>query len=108
VGYANSDAASAASIDASVARTVQGFAAGEALNDAAVRIERGDREGAIALLAEREDILTQAASSLREPLFLRDAKRLARLRSFAGSSDGVGDSLVLSMLLETAGKTHLR
>jgi Mg-chelatase subunit ChlD len=108
VGYADSDAASAASIDASVARTVQGFAAGEALNDAAARIARGDREGAIALLAEREDILTQAASTLSEPLFLRDAKRLARLRSFAGSTDGVGESLVLSMLLETAGKSHLR
>jgi hypothetical protein len=108
VGYADSDAASARSIDASVARTVQGFAAGEALNDAAARIARGDRQGAIALLAEREDILTQAASTLGEPLFLRDAKRLARLRSFAGSSDGVGESLVLSMLLETAGKSHLR
>jgi Mg-chelatase subunit ChlD len=108
VGYADSDAASAASVDASVARTVQGFAAGEALSDAAARIARGDREGAIALLAEREDILTQAASALKEPLFMRDVKRLARLRSFAGSPDGVGDPLVLSMLLETAGRSHLR
>lgn len=108
VDYADSDAASAASADASVARTVQGFAAGEALNDAASRIARGDREGAMALLSEREDILAQAATVLNEPLFLRDAKRLSRLRSFAGSSSGVGDPLVLSMLLETAGKSHLR
>ena len=55
-----------------------------------------------------EDILTQAASSLHEPLFLRDASRLARLRQHAGSSAGVGDPLVLSMLLETAGRTHMR
>jgi Mg-chelatase subunit ChlD len=108
VGYADSDAASAASMDPSVARTVQGFAAGEALSDAAARIARGDREAAIALLLEREDILTQAATALDEPLFLRDVRRLSRLRSFAGSPDGVGDPLVLSMLLETAGRSHLR
>lgn len=106
--YAASDGASAGSVDASVARTVQGFAAGETLTEAAQRIARGDRSGAAAILAEREDILTLAASTLHEPLFLRDASRLARLRSHAGSPSGVGDPLVLSMLLETAGRTHLR
>ena len=94
--------------DASVSRTIQGFAAGEALTEASVRIARGDRESAVALLAEREDILAQAASTLVEPLFLRDARRLSRLRSFAGARDGVGDPLVLSMLLETAGRAHMR
>ncbi|MFS8068904.1 MAG: vWA domain-containing protein [Byssovorax sp.] len=108
IAYADSDAASAATIDPSVARTVQGFAAGEALSQAASRIARNDRRGAMALLTEREAILRQAADTLKEPLFLKDADRLARLRQHAGSDSGVGDSLVLAMLLETAGRSHLR
>jgi Ca-activated chloride channel family protein len=106
--YADSDAASGATVDPSVARTAQGFAAGETLSDAAARIARGDRQGAIALLAEREQILRQASSTLGEPLFLKDADRLARLRTHAGVETGVGDPLVLALLLETAGRTHLR
>ena len=106
--YADSDAASGATIDASMARTIQGFAAGEALTDAASRIAGGDRQGAIALLAEREAILRTAADTLQEPLFLRDAARRARLRGEAGGNSGLGEPLVLSMLLETAGRAHLR
>ncbi len=108
IAFANGDAASAATIDASVARTVQGFAAGEALTAASWRIESGDRDGATALLLEREAILRAAAETLHEPLFLRDADRLARLRSSAGSRTGSGDPLVLAMLLETAASAHLR
>jgi len=109
ISYADSDAASAASADPQVARTVQGFAAGEALSEAAGRIARGDRAGASALLSEREAILRQAAETLKEPLFLKDADRLARLRSHAsGPETGVGDPLVLAMLLETCGRTHMR
>ncbi len=106
--YADSDAASGASIDASVARTVQGFAAGEALSDAAARIARNDRQGAAAELAEREQILRQAAQTLNEPLFLKDADRLARLRTHVGIETGLGDPLVLALMLETAGRSHLR
>ena len=105
--YADSDAASGASIDASVARTIQGFLAGETLNAAAALVARGDRAGAVAALSEREQILRQAADTLKEPLFLKDADRLARLRSHAGSDKGLGDPLVLALLLETAGRTHL-
>lgn len=105
--YAASDAASAATADASMARTIQGFAAGETLADAAARIGSGDRSGAIALLAEREGILRRAGETLGEPLFARDADRLARLRGHAGSPSGLGDPLVLAMLLETAGRVHL-
>jgi Ca-activated chloride channel homolog len=107
VEYGDSDAASGASIDPSVARTVQGFAAGEALSSAAVRISAGDRAGAIAELAERERLLRQAADTLQEPLFLKDADRLSRLRQDAGSSTGLGDPLVLALMLETAGRSHL-
>jgi Ca-activated chloride channel homolog len=108
VTYADSDGASGATIDASVARTVQGFAAGEALAEASARIARNDRQGAIALLTERETILRQAAETLKEPLFLKDADRLARLREHAGTETGAGDPLVLAMLLETASRSHMR
>jgi Mg-chelatase subunit ChlD len=108
IAYANGDAASAATIDASVARTVQGFAAGEALTAASWKIANGDRSGATALLTERESILRAAAETLHEPLFLRDADRLARLRGSAETRTGSGDPLVLAMLMETAGRTHLR
>jgi Ca-activated chloride channel family protein len=108
VEYAQSDADSAKSADPSVTRTVQGFAAGEALADAAARIARGDTGSAATLLTEREAILRQAADTLGEPLFLKDADRLARLRSHIGSGTGMGDPLVLSMLLETAALAHMR
>jgi Ca-activated chloride channel family protein len=107
VAYANSDAESAGSADPSVARTVQGFAAGEALAEAARQIAIGDRGRAVALLSEREGILRTAAGTLNEPLFLKDADRLARLRGHAGSTSGLGDPLVLALLLETAAGTHL-
>ncbi|WP_437752794.1 vWA domain-containing protein [Sorangium sp. So ce1389] len=107
VRYADSDAASAASVDASVSRTLQGFAAGESLAEAAARVALGDRGGAAALLAEREGILHEAAARLNEPLFLEDAARLARLRAHMGAEQGLGDPLVLAMLLETAGRSHL-
>ncbi|WP_437314120.1 vWA domain-containing protein [Sorangium sp. So ce385] len=107
VRYADSDAASAASVDASMTRTLQGFAAGESLAEAAARVGRGDPSGAAALLAEREGILREAAARLDEPLFLEDAARLARLRAHMGAEHGLGDPLVLAMLLETAGRSHL-
>lgn len=107
VPFGQSDADSGASVDPSVARTVQGFLSGETLADAAQRIARGDRAGAVAALSERESLLRVAAEKLGEPLFLRDAERLARLRSFAGTSTGLGDPLVLSMLLETASRSHM-
>ncbi|WP_437689555.1 vWA domain-containing protein [Sorangium sp. So ce176] len=107
VAYAAGDADSAASVDPSVARTIQGFAAGETLSEASRHIALGDRGRAAALLAEREGILRAAADALKEPLFLKDADRLARLRSHTGASDGLGDPLVLAMLLETASRAHL-
>jgi Ca-activated chloride channel homolog len=106
--YADSDADSAKSADPSVARTVQGFAAGESLMQAAARIAAGERESAVALLTEREQILRRAADTLHEPGFLRDADRLARLAGHATESTGLGDPLVLAMLFETAGRSRLR
>ncbi|AUX49155.1 hypothetical protein SOCE26_107000 [Sorangium cellulosum] len=107
VAYATGDADSAATVDPSVARTIQGFAAGETLAESARQIALGDRTRAAALLSEREGILRAAAESLKEPLFLKDADRLARLRSHTGAASGMGDPLVLAMLLETASRAHL-
>ncbi len=107
VTYADSDAASAASIDPSMARTVQGFGAGEALAKAAQLFARGDRNGAVHVLAEREGLLHYAATTLGEPLFVRDAQRLSRLRELAGGGS-MNDPLVLAMLTETASNVHLR
>ena len=108
VGYANSDAASAATTSPSVARTVQGFLAGEALMTAAARVGRGDMSGASALLEEREAILRNVAAQLAEPGFSRDADRLSRLRSHTAGKSTVSEPLALAMLLETAGRSHLR
>ena len=94
-------------MDPSVARTVQGFAAGEALTAAATRMA-ADRAGAIALLAEREAILRQAADTLDEPLFLKDADRLARLRGHASGPGGLTQPVLLSMVLETAGRARMQ
>jgi Ca-activated chloride channel homolog len=104
--YAGSDAESAGTINGSVARSVQGFAAGETLAEASRLIANGSRESAVAVLSEREGILRQMAETMGEPLFLKDADRLARLRSHAGSTTGLGDPLVLAMLLETASNAH--
>lgn len=108
--FATSDADSAASINGSVARSVQGFAAGETLAQSARLISTGSRDSAVALLSEREGILRKMAETMNEPLFSKDADRLARLRSHAGvvAGTGVSDPLVLAMLLETASNAHRR
>ncbi len=109
VAYADSDSESAKTIDPSVARTVQGFAAGETLMLAANAIQRGDRARAVALIGEREGILDTAAVLMNEPLFISDAQRLERLRVHAAEPSGpMADPLVLAMAMETAGNVHMR
>lgn len=108
VVFADSDAASAATISPSVARSIQGFSAGKTLSEAATLVSQGNRTAATALLLERENLLRTAATQLDEPLLARDADRLARLRSYTGTSSGMGEPFVLAMLLETAGNSHLR
>jgi len=105
VAYAKSDAESAATTDASVVRTVQGHLAGEDLLQAATRVSFGDLAGARKLVSEREQILRQAADSLNETGFVRDAERFARLRSHL---DGSHEPQALAMLFEAAGRTRLR
>jgi Ca-activated chloride channel family protein len=104
VRFASSDAESVATLDASVARTVQGFDAGEALLSAARQIDLGDRASAVAVLAERAELLRQAAGSLGEPRFRQDAGRIDRFRSLIGGGGELSQPLVLALLLQTSGK----
>jgi Ca-activated chloride channel family protein len=110
VGYATSDAASVATVNPSVARTVQGHRAGEDLLRAAQHIAVGNRSTATAVLSERERILRAASDSLEEPGFLTDAARFSRLLAHAGShqNHALTEPYALAMVLETAGRAHLR
>jgi len=105
VRYARSDAESAATIDAGMLRTLQAFAAGDAIVAAAGRVDAGDREGAAGLLRERGTLLALAAKRLGEPRFSEDAQRLGRL---ASAVSGVQDPLALAILLRGSGAGYLQ
>jgi Mg-chelatase subunit ChlD len=105
--HADSDAESAQSRDPSVAAAAQAFAAGEALLEAAQRIERGDDAGAAAVLAERVGILRCAAKALAHPALRESADRLERLRALVGDPRR-DDPLMLARLLDTSGQGLLR
>lgn len=107
LAYADSDAESAKSIDRQVLRTVQAFAAGEALMKASRLVADRNTQQAIDLLGEREGLLEHAAATLGEPLFVEDARRLARLRLLMAGKTKLSDPLVLAMVSETAGSVHL-
>jgi len=102
---APSEAASAASTNRSVLRTVQAFAAGDAILAAAERVDAGDRGGASRLLDERAQLLARASQLLGEPLFQEDGKRLARLAAAVG---GGSDALPLAILLRGSGYGYLQ
>jgi Mg-chelatase subunit ChlD len=105
IRYARSEAESAATVDQGMLRTVQAFAAGDAIVAAAGRVDAGDREGAAGLLRERGVLLGQAAKRLSEPRFQEDGQRLARL---AGAVSNVSDPLALAILLRGSGSGYLQ
>jgi len=105
VRYGSSEAESAATIDPGVLRTVQAFAAGDAILRAAGQVDTGDRAGAASLLRERADLLAGAARRLAEPRFADDSRRLARLAEAVG---GVQDPMALALLLRGSGSGYLR
>jgi Ca-activated chloride channel family protein len=106
--YAANDAASAATVDASVERTTQAFAAGDAILEAVSDVERNDRFAAAQLLGERAAILRAAADQLHEPMFGDDAARFTRLASAVDGTDRVGDPLPLAVLLRGSSAGYLR
>lgn len=106
--YAESDAASAATVNASVAATSQAFAAGDTILQAASYIDVGNRPAAARVLNERVDLLKAASEKLNAPLLKEDAGRLARLASAVDGNERVQDPLPLAVLLRGSGYGYLR
>jgi Ca-activated chloride channel family protein len=107
VRFATSDAESAASANPSVEKTAQAFAAGEAILEAAERVDRGDRSGGRALLEERAVVLRRAAETLQEPGLAEDAGRLDRLAGAVGGAQPVADALPLVVMLRGSAYGYL-
>lgn len=105
--WAESDAASAQTENASVLRMAQAFAAGETILASAERVDAGDRTGARALLDERVDVLRRASESLHEPMLAEDGARLARLASAVGGGEALSDPLPLVVMLRGSGYGYL-
>ena len=105
--WADTDAASAQTEDASVERMALAFAAGETILQAAERVDAGDRAGATRLLDERAEVLRIAATSLSEPMLAQDGARLARLAVAVGGEGKVSDPLPLVVMLRGSGYGYL-
>jgi Ca-activated chloride channel family protein len=108
IHYAESDGDSAATANVSVEKSVQLFAAGDAILDAAQMIDRGDRAGAARVLDERADILKQASTDLNEPELAEEGMRLARLESAVTGTDAVQDPVPLAIVLRASGYGSLK
>jgi hypothetical protein len=106
--YADSEAKSAASTNASVQATLEALAAGEAILAAADKVDHGDREGAGKLLEERSDLLRQASTRLAAPSLADDATRLARLARAVNGADQVADPVPLAVMLRGSAYAYLR
>jgi Ca-activated chloride channel family protein len=106
--YANSETRSLATANASVEGTLEALAAGEAILEAADKVDRGDREGAAKLLEERSDLLRQASTRLTAPSLADDATRLARLARAVSGADQVADPVPLAVMLRGSAYAYLR
>jgi Ca-activated chloride channel family protein len=106
--YAASDAESASTTNASVAATVQAFAAGDAILKAADAIDRGNRAYAAQLLRERAELLKRASAALEEPRLGEEGLRLARLALATSGDQKVSDPLPLAVMLRGSGYGYLR
>ncbi|MFH0902610.1 MAG: hypothetical protein V2A73_18425, partial [Pseudomonadota bacterium] len=108
--YADSDAASAASANLDIARTVQAYSAGEAILAAARLLVDGQRPAAVSVLRERANLLEKARDRLHDALLGKDAMRLFRLADIAGgkAEEDAGDPLAVALLLRGAGYGYLQ
>ncbi|HZU85352.1 MAG TPA: VWA domain-containing protein [Polyangiaceae bacterium] len=104
--WAASDAESAATEDPTLARVVQGFGAGEAILEAAERVDAGDRNGARRLLDERAELLKAASERLGDPLLAEDGGRVARMSAAVGGDQPI-EELPLVIMLRAAGYGRL-
>jgi uncharacterized protein YegL len=106
--YADSEARSTASTNASVQATLEAFAAGEAILAAAAKVDHGDREGAAKLLEERSDLLRQTSTRLAAPSLADDSARLARLARAVSGAEQVADPVPLAVMLRGSAYAYLR
>jgi Ca-activated chloride channel family protein len=106
VRFADSDAASYASLVPSVVKTVQAFAAGEAIGQAAEQLAAGDRAGAERLLRERSELLVTAAERFSDGAFREDAVRLSRLATAV--REAKVEPIALALLLRSSARGYLQ
>ena len=106
VRFANSDAESYASVLPSVQKTVQAFAAGEAIRQAAEQVGMGDRAGAERLLRERSELLVAAAERFNDAAFREDALRLSRLGTAV--REARVEPVALALLLRSSARGYLQ
>jgi Ca-activated chloride channel family protein len=105
--WAGTDAESASTSNPTVERMEQAFAAGDAILQAADRVDHGDRGAARALLEERAVVMRTAASALAEPRLVEDAARLDRLADAVGGARPLADALPLVVMLRGSGYGYL-
>jgi Ca-activated chloride channel family protein len=106
--FAESDAESAKTTNASVVCTTQAFAAGEAILAAAHFVDVGDRSNAKRVLDERAALLKRASETLHEARLGEDALRLARLSGAIEGTGQVKEALPLAVLLRGSGYGYLK
>jgi Ca-activated chloride channel family protein len=104
--WAASDAESAQTINVDVERAEQAFGAGEAILQAAERVDAGDRPGAYRILDERSAVMMLAASTLHEQRFIEDGARIMRLAN-AIVGDRALPELPLVVMLRGSGYGYL-
>jgi Ca-activated chloride channel family protein len=104
--WAASDAESAVTVNRDVERAEQAFGAGEAILQAAERVDAGDRAGGRHLLDERAAVLRCAATTLAEARFVEDAVRLERLGDAVGGGQAMAE-LPLVVMLRGSGYGYL-
>lgn len=108
IKFAPGDAESAASIDSSVAATVQAFNAGDTILRAVSALDQGDRITAARLLQERAELLKATSTKLGEPRLSEEAQRLVRLAQATSGQGQISDPLPLAVLLRGSGYGYLR
>ncbi len=104
--WAAGDSESASTVNHDVERVEQAFAAGEAILQAAERVDVGDRAGARNVLTERAAVLRIASTTLGEARFVEDATRLERLGDAVGGNAQMAE-LPLVVMLRGSGYGYL-
>ncbi len=106
--YGANEGESFASVNPSVAGTVQAFAAGDSIMQAAALIDRGARADAAHLLDERAQLMKDASGRLHDERLGEDARRLALLAAAANGKEQVNEPLALAVLLRGSGYGYMR